>query len=86
MNKTNSLNKTVMTEIEFGNINMKLDDIMSKRNISTYELSSKANVRFQTIKALRENKATRIDFNVLAKLCYVLECEVEDLIEYKNDK
>ena len=47
MNKTNNLNKTVMTEIEFGNINMKLDDIMTKRNISTYELSSKANVRFQ---------------------------------------
>ena len=37
------------------------------------------------IKALRENKATRIDFNVLAKLCYVLECRVEELIEYKNN-
>lgn len=86
MNKTNNLNKTVVTEIEFGNINMKLDDIMTKRNISTYELSSKANVRFQTIKSLRENKATRIDFNVLAKLCYVLECKVEDLIEYKNNR
>ncbi len=47
MNKTNNLNKTVMIEIKFGNINMKLDNIMIKRNISTYELSSKANVRFQ---------------------------------------
>lgn len=74
-----------MTEIKFENINMKLDDIMTKRNTSTYGLNSKTNVRFQTIKALRENKATRIDFNVLAKLCYVLKCKVEDLTEYKNN-
>ena len=70
---------------DFGNIKIKLDEIMTKRNISTYELSKNANIRFQTIKKLREGlEVTRINLDVLAKLCYVLECRVQDLIEYEN--
>ena len=78
--------KAVQQEIEYGQINLKLDDILNNKNITTYELSTSANVRFKTIKTLRENTATRIDFNVLAKICYALDCNVQDIIEYKSDK
>lgn len=79
--------KSVVYEIEYGNIKVKLDDIMNSRDISTYELSNKANIRFQTIQALRDNTASRIDFEVLAKICYVLECNIPDVIEYiSNEK
>ena len=76
--------KSIIEEVEYGKIVVKLDELLNKRNISTYELSTKANIRFQTIQALRENKSTRIDFNVLSKLCYTLGCNVEDLIEYRD--
>ena len=59
---------------------------MSKRNISNYELSNKTNVRFQTIQSLRNDTASRIDFEVLAKICYALDCKVEDIIEYVPSK
>ena len=75
--------KSVLQEVEYGKIKIKLNEIMSTREISTYELSNKANIRFQTIQSLKENTASRIDFEVLAKLCYVLEIKVEDLIEYE---
>lgn len=79
------LNKQIIEYKDFGNIKIKLDEIMTKRNISTYELSKNANIRFQTIKKLREGlEVTRINLDVLAKLCYVLECRVQDLIEYEN--
>lgn len=78
--------KEIMQELDYGEINIKLDDLLNKRNISTYELSTKSNVRFQTVQSLRENKSTRINFNILAKLCYTLNCQVEDLIEYKEIK
>lgn len=78
--------REVRQEIEFGEIVVKLDDILTKKNITTYELSTSANIRFQTVKALRENTSTRIDFNVLAKICYALGCNVQDIIEYKADK
>lgn len=74
--------KSIIQEIDYGTINIKLDEIMTKRDISNYELSNKANVRFQTVKALRENTATRIDFEVLAKICYALGVKTADVIEY----
>ena len=83
--KNNDINE-IMQEIDYGEINIKLDALLNARNISTYELSTKSNIRFQTVQSLRENKSTRINFNILAKLCYTLNCRVEDLLEYKEIK
>ncbi len=74
--------KPVIYEVQYGKIKTKLDKIMTERNISNYELSNKSNIRFQTIQGLREDTASRVDFDVLAKICYALNCKVEDIIEY----
>lgn len=79
------LDREVFEYKDLGNIKIKLNDIMEDRKISTYELSTKANIRFQTIKMLRENTAKRIDFEVLKKLCFVLNCSVSDIIEYEYE-
>lgn len=86
MESKNNDIKEIMQELDYGEINIKLDDLLNDRNISTYELSTKSNIRFQTVQSLRENKSTRINFNILAKLCYTLNCKVEDLLEYKEIK
>lgn len=79
--------KSVIEEVQYGKIKINLDKIMSARNISTYVLSNKACIRFQTIQKLREDSSTRIDFEVLAKICYALGCKTEDIIEYvPNEK
>ena len=83
--KRNTLDKQVLEYKNFGHIKIKLDAILNKKNITTYELSNKADIRFQTIKKLREaDEVTRINLDVIAKLCYVLDCSVEDLLEYKK--
>lgn len=76
----------VVTEIEYGNIRVKLDEIMKARDISTYQLNVKTNIKFQTIQNLRENTSSRIDFEVLAKICYALGVKVEDVLEYEPDE
>lgn len=76
------LEKQVFEFKEYGTIKINLDNIMADKKISTYELSNKANVRFQTIQNLRQGNSTRIDLEVLAKLCYVLDCTPSALIEY----
>lgn len=78
--------KTIIKVEEFGKINIKLNDIMEKRNISTYELSTKTQIRFQTIQALRENKSLRIDLELLSKLCFSLNCKVQDILEYEEKR
>lgn len=81
----NSLIKQVLEYKDFGYIKVKLNDMMTKKNITTYELSTKADIRFQTVKKLKEaTEVTRINLDVIAKLCYVLDCKVEDLLEYEQ--
>ena len=82
MKKDNDNIKPIVYEIQYGKIIVKLDEIMKKLDVSNYELNSKANIKFQTIQNLRINKASRIDFEVLAKLCHSLDCKVEDILEY----
>ena len=78
--------KPIVYEIEYGTIKVKIDEIMKKKGISTYDLNSKSNIRYQTLQVLQDNSASRIDFEVLAKLCYSLDCKVEDIIEYVPNK
>lgn len=74
--------KSIVQEIDYGKIKVKLNDIMVEKGVSTYQLSSKANIRFQTIQNLRKNTSSRIDFEVLAKICCALDVKVSDIIEY----
>lgn len=32
------------------------------------------------------NRVTRVDLDVISRFCYVLGCNVNDILEYKNEK
>lgn len=76
------LNKEVFEYKNYGSIKINLDNIMNEKNVTTYELSSKGNIRFQTIQKLRMGVSTRIDLDVLSKICFMLDCKIEDIIKY----
>lgn len=82
MKKVNKEIKSILQEVDYGDIKITLDELLIERGITTYELSINSHIRFQTIQGLRENTATRIDFGVLARLCYTLGCKIEDIMEY----
>lgn len=80
------LNKEVFEYKNYGTIKINLDKIMKEKNITTYELSTKGNIRFQTIQKLRLGISTRIDLDVLAKICFMLDCKIEEIIKYEPAK
>jgi len=68
---------------EYGYIKLKVKDVMDNKDVNVYNVSESMGVHFQTIQNLYNSETvTRLDFRLLAKLCYVLECKTEDLIEY----
>ena len=71
-----------MKDIEFGTIRIKLDELMEKNNISVNKLAFRSEMQRRQLKAYRDNKVGRVDLAVLARLCYALDCKIEDLIEY----
>ena len=69
---------------DYGKVEIKLRTIMDKKNISIYKLSKLTNLKHSTIKSYYNNAPiTRVDLDVLSKLCYVLDCKIEDILEYK---
>ena len=57
----------------------KLWDLMEKKGISQYRLVN-SGISHSTLARLKKNQPVNID--TIDKLCKILECKVEDIIEY----
>ena len=71
-----------MVNVDYGHIHIKLDQIMKEQNISINKLAFRAEMQRTQLKAYIKNDVQRLDISVLSRLCYALECSLEDLIEY----
>lgn len=69
---------------DYGKVEIKLMSIMDKKNISIYQMSKLTSLKHSTVKSYYNNcPITRVDLDVLSKLCYVLDCKIEDILEYR---
>lgn len=71
-----------MNDLEFGTIRLHLDELMRERNISISKLSYRAEMQRTQLKKYRDNDVQRLDIAVLSRLCYALDCDLNDLLEY----
>ena len=65
-------------------ISCKLNNFIDKKDI--YKLSRKAGLQYMTVKKLYYNKFSSINLDTFARLCYVLNCEIGDLLEYNREE
>ena len=63
-----------------------LDVMMAKRKMSLNELSDKVGIPLANLSILKNNRAKAIRFSTLDAICKALDCKVEDILEYKEDK
>ena len=76
----------IIKKNEYGSIKLNLRYLMDKKNISINTMSKYANIRYETVKKYYNNECFWYDSNILAKFCYVLECEIDDLLVYEDTK
>lgn len=74
-----------MKDIDYGYIRIKLKSLMEKENISINKLACRAEMQRTQLKAYINGDIQRIDLAVLARLCYVLDCDLNDILEYVKD-
>ncbi|MBO7406375.1 MAG: helix-turn-helix transcriptional regulator [Clostridia bacterium] len=63
-----------------------LDVLMAKRKMSLGELSEKVGITLANLSILKNNKAKAVRFSTLDAICRALDCDVNDIIEYRKDE
>ena len=79
-------NGSIITYIDYGYIKSDIKPIMKKRKLSKNQIVKKTGLHHQVIERYMNDSVTRFDRDVLAKLCYVLDCNLDEIISYVSPK
>ncbi len=80
MNEINSL----ITIAEYGKIHIALKKIMDEKGITRNHLADVSGTRFEVINRWYHDNIAKLDLDVLARICYVLDCCPQDIIRYEK--
>ena len=69
---------------EYGSVKVKLAEVLNSRGITRNRLKTLTGIIYEVIDRYYQNHIERVDLDFIAKVCYVLNCKVEDLLEYSD--
>ena len=64
---------------------LRLDRVMADRKISLNELSEKVGIANVNLSKLKNGHVSAIRFSTLEAICDVLDCQPEDILEYRKE-
>lgn len=67
---------------QYGTIRVKLKELLENSGISRTKLCQWAELQPTQLNRYYNGTVTRLDIDVLARICTVLNCKIEDLIEF----
>jgi Predicted transcriptional regulator len=69
----------------YGKVVVKLSNVLDERNITRNKLKTLTGIKYEVIDRYYKAKSVeRVDLEVIAKICCVLDCKVEDILEYRK--
>lgn len=69
----------------YGKIYINLKEILETKKISRSKLSTMTALGYDIINRYYNNKVNRIDLDVISRFCYVLECNIDDILKYHKE-
>lgn len=79
------LNNGIYFSKEYGSIKLHLAEMMQKRGMKRNQLARLIGSRFEVVDNWCQGSVERLDLDVLARICCVLDCSVSDLLEYVKE-
>ena len=68
---------------EYGVIRVKLAEVMDRKGITRNRLRTLTGTKYDVVdRYYKSTHVAMVDLDFFAKVCYVLDCRIEDLLEY----
>ncbi len=74
----------ILWDTKYGKIHCDLAGILKKKRITVYQIIRLSGIKYDVIMKYYEDNVHRYDCNVLAKLCYSLNCDIGELLKYRK--
>ena len=74
--------KAVLVRANYGHVELRLKEIMDARGISRNQLAKRIDARFEVGGKWYKGEGEKMDLDILARICYALDCMAEDIIRY----
>lgn len=74
--------RSVISLGSYGKISIHLKELIEEKGITRYRLAKLADTRFEVVEKWCSGTVERMDCDVLARFCYILDCEITDIIQY----
>lgn len=74
---------TILSIKDYGRIVVKLKPLLEQRGMTRNALARAINTRFEVVDKWYNDQVEKIDADVLARICFVLHCSVEAILEYQ---
>ena len=78
------MEKTLIVSQTYGRVSLRLREIMDSRGINRNELARSINVRFEVVDRWYRGDVEKLDLDILARICFVLDCAPEALLRYES--
>ena len=66
-------------------INVRLDELLHARRMTLTELSERVDITLANLSILKTGKARAMRFSTLEAICFALDCQPGDLLEFVRD-
>lgn len=67
-------------------INVTLDVMLARRKRRAKDLAEQIGLSETQMSQLRNGKVKGVRFETISKICYILECQPADILEYLRDE
>ncbi len=69
---------------DYGKVKIALKDILEKKNISRNKICTMLTANYDLVNRYYNNKVIRIVLDIIARICFALDCNITDILKYKK--
>ena len=78
------MENSIFVPQDYGTIIFNFKEVMDKKQINRNQLAKRAGIRFEVADRFYKGNIERMDMDVLARICFVLDCEISEIMQYKK--